>query len=151
METQDKTIEELRKEAEEYLNGWKRAKADFVNYQKQVERERAEWFMFANAACVKAILPVVDALQGAVAQFTVDSSQFTDGIKRIQDQMVEVLKQMGVEAIAVTKEPLNPELHEVVGVEKVENVASGLMAREVQRGYTMHGKVLRVAKVIIAE
>src|SRR3989338_5033053 len=64
---QNKTIDEFKKEAEEYLNGLKLAKADFVNYQKQMEKDRAEWAMFANAACVKAMLPVLDSLGGAVS------------------------------------------------------------------------------------
>lgn len=165
MADEKKTIEEYKKEAEEYLNGWKRAKADLVNLQKQTERERAEWFMYASGGCVKAILPVVDALQNAVAQFTVNSSQFTDGVKGIYDQMAEALKSMGVEAIDVAKEPPNPELHEVVGTEKAMSggpssdtsedgpprIAPGLIMKEVQRGYTLHGKVLRAAKVIVAE
>lgn len=136
-------LEKLKTQAEEYLNGWKRAKADLVNFQKQVERERAEWFMYASAGCVKAMLPVVDSLESAAAQ--------ESGIEKIKDQMVEALKQMGVEEIPVAKEPPNPELHEVVGVERVAEVSSGLMAREVQRGYTIHGKVLRPAKVIVSE
>lgn len=136
-------LEKLKTQAEEYLSGWKRAKADLVNFQKQVEREHSEWFLFANAACVKAMLPVVDSLEAAAMQ---DS-----GIEKIRNQMVEALKSMGLEAIAVAEEPPNPELHEVVETESVEDVASGLMAREVQRGYTMHGKVLRAAKVVISK
>ena len=69
----EKTIEELKKEAEEFLNGWKRAKADFANYQKQVEKDRAEWFMYANATCVKAILPVLDSLEMAIHQLVIAS------------------------------------------------------------------------------
>ena len=155
MDQQEKTIEEYQKEAEEYLNGWKRAKADFVNYQNQVERERAEWAMFSSAACVKAMLPVLDSLEGAVAQFTIHSSQFTGdhghGIVKIRDQMVEALRNMGVEVINAVGEPVNPEFHEVVATEKSEEHASGLITKEAQRGYTMHGKVLRVAKIIVAE
>lgn len=152
---EEKSIEEYKKEAEEYLNGWKRAKADLVNYQKQIERERAEWFMFSSASCVKAMLPVLDSLEGAVAQFTVHSSQFTGdhghGIVKIRDQMVETLKQMGVEQIKTVGEPVNPEFHEVIATEPSEEHASGLITKEAQRGYTMHGKVLRVAKVIVSE
>jgi len=175
----EKTIEEVQKEAEEYLNGWKRAKADFMNYQKAVERERADWAMFANVACVKAILPVLDSLEMAVAQQLEEKfhgeGEYDDGIERIRNQMVDVLKQMGVEAIKSVGEPVNPEFHEVVAVDKGEEPASGtdadasaslgsvapadsagrhasgLVTKEAQRGYTMHGKVLRVAKVIVAE
>ena len=182
-EEQEKTIEEYKKEAEEYLNGWKRAKADMMNYQKQVDRERAEWAMFANASCVKAILPVLDSLEMATqsvisteaptpqegrsgeishgtsmqgvrpalpAGRSIDSAR-DDGLGRIRDQMVDVLRQMGVEAIKAVGEPVNPEFHEVVATETSEEHASGLITKEAQRGYTMHGRVLRAAKVIVSE
>lgn len=160
-------LEKIKSQAEEYLAGWKRAKADLVNYQRQVEKEKSDWFLFASAGCVKSMLPVVDSLEMAVQELlperspvqqggvegpsTSSGSNILGGIKKIRDQMLEALKSMGVEPIAVAKEPPNPELHEVVGTERVEDVASGLMAREVQRGYTLHGKVLRVAKVIVSE
>ncbi len=146
--TEEKTIEEYQKEAEEYLNGWKRAKADFLNYQKQTEKDKAEWAMFSNASCVKAMLSILDSLEGAVVQFTGDHGH---GIVKIRDQMIDVLRSMGVETIKSTGEPVNPEFHEVVAMEKSDEHASGLITKEAQRGYTMHGKVLRVAKVIVAE
>ena len=65
--------------------------------------------------------------------------------------MLDALKQMGVEAIKAVGEPVDPEFHEVVAVEPSDDVSHGLIAREVQRGYTMHGKVLRVAKVIVSQ
>lgn len=155
MEPQEKTIEELQKQAEEYLNGWKRAKADFVNYQKQVEREKAEWAMFSSAGCIKAMLPVLDSLEAAVIQKIDDrlhgEGEYDEGIERVRTQMVETLRQMGVEQIKSIGEPVNIEFHEVVGVEKSEEHASGLIVKEAQRGYTMHGKALRVAKVIVSQ
>ncbi len=167
MEEQEKTIEEYKKEAEEYLNGWKRAKADFVNYQKVVEREKAEWAMFSSAALVKAMLPVLDSLEMAVAKHVrhserseesrdpsalpQDDNGLAHGIAKIRDQMVDALRQMGVEAINTVGEPVNPEFHEVVATEKSDTHAPGIITKEAQRGYTMHGKVLRVAKVIVAE
>lgn len=145
----DKTIEDYQKEAEEYLNGWKRAKADFVNYQKQVERERAEWFMFSSVGCVKAMLPVLDSLEAGCQGSGVRDQ--VSGIEKIRDQMRDAVKQMGVEAIKTIGEPVNPEFHEVVAIERSEVHASGLITKEAQRGYTMHGKVLRPSKVIVAE
>lgn len=155
MEEQEKTIEDYKKEAEEYLNGWKRAKADFVNYQKQGEKDKADWAMFSSAAFVKAMLPVVDSLEMAVTVKIEEKfhgeGEYDDGIERIRNQMIEVLRQMGVEAIKSVGEPVNTEFHEVVATEVSEEHASGLITKEAQRGYTMHGKVLRVAKVIVSE
>ncbi len=191
IEITQEELEKFKAQADEYLNGWKRAKADFVNYQKQMERERAEWAMFANASCVKAMLPVLDSLEMAALQHrrhsepqivisteakrsgeishgasmqgvgSLDSARDDEkkgdsigvahGIVKIRDQMVETLKQMGVEQIKSVGEPVNPEFHEVIATEPSEEHASGLITKEAQRGYTMHGKVLRVAKVIVSE
>ncbi len=142
MEPQEKTIEEFKKQAEEYLAGWKRAKADFVNYQKQVEKEKAEWLLFSSAGCVKAFLPVVDSLEAAGSG---------SGVEKIRDQMVEVLKSLGMEAIKSVGEPVDPQLHEVVATEECDEISSGLVAKEVQRGYTLHGRLLRAAKVIVSQ
>ena len=195
-QNQQLELEKLRAQAEEYLNGWKRAKADLVNYQKAQEREKAEWFMFANAGCVKAMLPVLDSLEAAIVQrshfepthqngvrcgvalheesrdsrevrdpsaspgattsVVADRASLQDdkvvaGLQKIFDQMWGTLQQMGVEAIQSVGEPVNTELHEVVATEKDGSHASGIIIKEAQRGYTMHGKTLRPAKVIVAE
>lgn len=147
----------IKTQSDEYLAGWKRAKADLVNYQKQAERERADWFLFANAGCVKAFLPVLDSLDQAVERHSAhrEGTDVQDGlahgIAKIRDQMLDVLRQMGVEQIITVGEPVNAEFHEAIGIEKSDRHAPGIIVKEVQRGYIMHGKVLRVAKVIVAE
>ncbi len=139
---EEKNIEDLKNQAEEYLAGWKRAKADFVNYQKQVEKEKAEWLLFSSAGCVKAFLPVLDSLEAAGSG---------SGVEKIRDQMVEVMKSLGVEEIKCVGEPIDPQLHEVVATQVCDEISSGLVAKEVQRGYTLHGRLLRAAKVIVSE
>jgi len=139
----EKQIEELKKQAEEYLNGWKRAKADLINFQKQTEKEKEDWFSFAQVNFVLAVLPVVDSLESAVAH--------ESGIEKIRDQMVDILKRMGVEEIKSFGEQLNPEFHEVVSKELAEDKVSGLVIKEVQKGYLLNGRVLRPAKVIVSE
>lgn len=146
----EKDIEELKKQAEEYLNGWKRAKADLVNYQKQIEREKTDWFLFASAGCAKAALPVLDSLEMAATQESGIKNQ-ESGVAKIRDQMVDILRKMSVEQIKTLGEPVNTEFHEAVGVEKSDEHASGVIVKEVQRGYIMNGKVLRPAKVIVSE
>ena len=157
---EESELEKLRAQANEYLNGWKRAKADFANYERQVERDRAEWAMFSSAACVKAMLPVLDSLESAIPSPSPlpqgeggrrSGEGVVAGIQRIRDQMLDVLKQMGVDKIKSVGEPVNTEFHEVVATEKSEVHAPGIIVHEAQRGYTMHSKVLRVAKVIVSE
>ena len=119
------------------------------------EKDKAEWAMFSSAALIKAMLPVLDSLEMAVATKIEEKfhgeGEYDDGIERIRNQMIEVLRQMGVESIKAVGEPVNTAFHEVIATEASGEHASGLVTKEAQRGYTMHGKVLRVAKVIVSE
>lgn len=153
MEESKNEIDAIKKQCDEYLDGWKRAKAELANYQKQVEREKTDWFLFSSAECIKAILPVLDSLESAVSSLRDGAQSLSDddGITKIRDQMLDVLQKMGVEQIKIVGEPVNAEFHESVGIEKSEEHTAGIVLKEVQRGYAMHGKVLRVAKVIVAE
>ena len=136
-------FEDCKKTAEEYLNGWKRAKADYINREREIEKEKTEWLMFSHAASISGLLPILDSLESA--------SLMNKDISPIRDQAFEIFQKLGVEKIKSVGEPVNLELHEVVGKEKSDEAASGLIAKEVQAGYTLHGKVLRIAKVIISE
>ncbi|MDP3245259.1 MAG: nucleotide exchange factor GrpE [bacterium] len=145
LEDLQKQLEDLKNQSEEHLNGWKRAKADLVNYQKQVEKEKGEWCEFLQANFIKAILPVADSLEAAA------QTQNADGFNKIYQQFVAILKQMGIEKIEVLGESPNPEIHEVVGKEKNQEYGAGLICKIVQKGYLLNDKLLRPAKVIVSE
>jgi molecular chaperone GrpE len=179
-----KQVEELKKQNEEYLNGWKRAKADLINFQRQMEREKAEWLQFSQADFLRAILPILDSLEQAVAYHQKKTNSLNpeiehnqkkeeredhsseeeketasqslsqnekEGLARIYHQMIETLRQMGVEEIKGIGEPPNPQWHEVIGREKSDEYQPGLIIKEVQKGYLLNGKVLRASKVIVSE
>jgi len=142
-------LEELKQKCEEYLNGWKRERADFLNYKKD-EMERIGQFMkYANEEIILKLLPVLDNLCLAV-QHVKD-----EGVMQIKKQMEDFLKKEGIEAIEVLGKEFDPNLMESVG--EVESsgspssAKSGTVAEEVQRGYTMHGKVIRPAKVRVTK
>lgn len=136
----------LKEEAEQYLNSWKRAKADYANLERQVERQREDWAHFATLSCVQAFLPVYESLVQAVSAHSAD-----EGLIRIHDQMRGALKGIGVEPMETLGKIPDPMLHEVIGKTQKEGVEEGVIIQEVQPGFLLHGKVLRVAKVIIAE
>lgn len=133
-------------EAEQYLNSWKRAKADYANLERQVERQREDWAHFATLSCVQAFLPVYESLVQAVATHSAD-----EGLIRIRDQMRGALKGIGVEPMETVGKMPDPMLHEVIGTTAQEGVESGAIVQEVQPGFLLHGKILRVAKVIVSE
>lgn len=139
-------LAKTKEEADQYLNGWKRAKADYANLERQVERQREDWAHFASVSCVQAFLPVYESLLQAAMRENAD-----EGLIRIRDQMQAALKTLGVEAMETIGTMPDPMLHEVIGRDKKDDVESGVIIQEAQQGFMIHGKVLRFAKVIVAE
>jgi molecular chaperone GrpE len=131
----EKQIEELKQKCEEYLNGWKRERADFINYKKE-ETERISGFMkYANEEIVLKLLPVLDNLLLAQAHIN------DDGLMQVIKQFEDFLKQEGIEPIEVLDKPFDPNTMDAVDGE------GETVSEEVQRGYTMHKKLIRPAKV----
>ena len=145
----DNAVEELRKKAEEYLNGWKRERADFLNYKKDEMERIGQMIKYANEELILKILPILDNLCLA-------SQHISDpGILQIKKQLEDFLKKEGIEAVKTIGEPFDPSFMEAVGeaegADEGSTAESGIIVEEVQRGYTMHGKLIRPAKVKISK
>jgi len=146
-----KELAECRERAEEYLVGWKREKADFVNYKKQREQEMAEFREFANEDIIINLLPVVDNFDLAVKHLPpeLENSDWAQGVLHIKNQLEGFLKEAGAEEIKSVGEKFNPEHHEVVGKEKSEE-DEDVIIEEVRKGYLIKGKVMRAARVVVS-
>jgi molecular chaperone GrpE len=134
--------EDLQKQCDEYLNGWKRAKADLMNLQNDSARERTEWIQFASARSLDRLLPVVDTLRAAYEH----DPKLVDVIRKLDDY----LRGEGITEIP-TEGKYDHSFHEVIGREKKEGAESGTIIVVAQRGYKLQEKILRPAKVIVAE
>jgi len=163
---QQTELEQLKAQCDEYLNGWKRAKADYINFKKETEDKQQMLFEFANATLLMEILPIYDNLKKAImtieapaaadgsTKLTMTASAekaWLEGIKQIKKQFEDLLKDYGIEEIKTIGEKFNPEFHEAISKEKKEGVESGVIISEASPGYLMKGKVLVPAKVIVAE
>ncbi len=152
-----KTVEELEtalaaceKMRDEYLDGWKRAKADFVNYQKD-EAARAETLAkFANEVILSDLLHVLDSFDLGLA--TVDEKDpARKGMELIRGQLEEALRRHGVERVQVKPgDAFDPARHEAVG-EAVSGVPPGAIAEEMGAGYLLHGKLVRPVRVKLSK
>jgi len=140
-------LEAAKKLAEEHLNGWKRAKADYLNREKEIEKDKIVWIKFANLELILNLLPILDSFEQSAKNLpeNLKNDEWAKGILKIKEQFENFLKAQGVEKIKTLGEKFNPELHEAV--EKKGD--KGEIIEEIQAGYTMHGKVIRPAKVII--
>jgi molecular chaperone GrpE len=149
MEEQD--IEKLKQERDEYLEGWKRAKADLINYKKE-EGERMEAMAeYAERELLMKVFPILDNLERAAKEIPEDDreEQIWKGFLQIISQWRVFLKSRGAEEIETVGKPFNPAIHEAVG--EVEGGESGIVAEELEKGYTVQGRLLRPAKVKVTK
>jgi len=146
---QDDKLSELQLKCEEYLNGWKRERADFLNYKKDEMERIGQLVKYANEEIILKLIPVLDNLCLAAKHIE------DEGVKQIKKQLEDFLQKEGIEPIEVVGKPLDPNTMEAT--EEVENggrptsAQTGAVVEEIQRGYIMHGKLIRVAKVKIAK
>ncbi len=141
-------LSEEKEKAERYLAGWQRSQADFVNYKRRVEQERQETVKFANAELLRAILPVLDDLERALEHVGPEMSdhEWVEGIRLIQRKLLAALEANGVRVMEAVGQPFDPNLHEAAMHGPGE---SGMVVGEVQKGYFLHDRVLRPARVIV--
>lgn len=134
--------------AEEHLNGWQRAQADFQNLKRRTEQEKEEAKCFANAMLILNLLPVMDDLERAFASLSVRLAGLTwvDGVRLIYRKFQAVLESNGLAQIQATGKPFDPNYHEAISYNQGEE---GMVLEEFQRGYTLHGRTIRPSLVIV--
>lgn len=132
-------IELLKQKSEEYLNGWKRERADFLNYKKEEMERIGQLVKYANEEIILKLLPILDNLCLAAKHIS------DPGVLQIKKQLEDFLSKEGIEVIQTEGQKFDPNIMEAVEGEG-ESVSE-----EIQRGYTLHGKVIRVAKVKVSK
>jgi len=148
-----KQLEECQKKCEEYLNGWKRERADFLNYKKE-EMERIQGLVkYTNEELILKMLPVLDNLDIAEKNLpeNLRNDEHIKGILQIKAQILDFLKNQGVEEIKSVGEKFNPNFHESVGEVESKDKESGTIIEEVKKGYKLAGKVIRPARVKVSK
>lgn len=161
-EHQGDTIKKLRgklKDAEgkaqEYLNGWQREKADFINLRKRDDEAKHEFLKFAKAEIVSDILPVLDSYELATsnkASWESAPAEWRKGIESIFSQLQNTLENHGIEKIYPLGETFDPKIHEAVSMTPVtDKEKDHTVVQVLQTGYRLGGKVLRPAKVIVGQ
>ncbi|MBC7073879.1 nucleotide exchange factor GrpE [Candidatus Parcubacteria bacterium] len=148
-----KSLQETEKLKNEYLRGWQRARADLINY-KQEERERIEEVAKrANENFILEFLPILDNFEIAEKSLPKEKKedQIVKGFLQIKQQILEFLKKYGLKEIESVGKKFDPLLHEVIGEVDTDEVETGVIVEEIQKGYEINGKVLRPAKVKVAK
>ncbi len=149
----EKTQAELLKEQlQEQKNKLLRALADFDNYKKRVAFEREQFVQFANESLVSELLPVIDGFARAMgaAEKVKAGEDMIKGLALIKKQLEDVLKKHGVEEIEAVNKPYDANLHEAI-LQKEHEGPEGVILEEMQKGYSLHGRVIRPSMVIVSK
>ena len=146
-------LEECQKLKDEYLAGWQRERADFLNYKKEELERIGEILKYTNVGLILNILPILDNFEIAEKKIPEDlkNDENVKGILQLKNQILDFLKNQGVEEIKSIGEKFDPNLQEVVEEVKIEGKESGIIIEEIQKGYKINGKVLRPAKVRVTK
>lgn len=125
-----------------------RVQADFDNFRRRTRQEKEDLQQFATRKLLADLLPVVDNFDRALAAVVDDAAvEVRTGVEMVQRQFMSVLEQYGVKAMDVLEKPFDPNVHEAVMQEPADGRDPGIVVQELQKGYELHGKVLRPAMV----
>jgi molecular chaperone GrpE len=150
LQEQIQQLEEAVREANDQLL---RKAADFENSRKRLAREKEDSIKYANAALLSDIVPIIDDFERAIqsAADSRDFDAFHTGVSMIEKQMVSMLERnWGLKRFSANGEPFDPEKHEAIAVEETDKHDSEVVLEDYQKGYLLHDRVLRPAKVKVA-
>lgn len=152
---EDELREELaacQREAQEYLDGWQRARAEFANYKKRVERDQEHMRQNISAEILKRYLDVLDDLTLALKNRPQDpeGAAWASGIELIYRKMLSLLESHGVQVMQAEGQTFDPNLHEAISSEPSDEHESGDILEVIKSGYTIGERVLRPALVRVA-
>ena len=146
-------IEALQKEADEYLDGWQRARAEFANYKKRVDRQLQQSYQRAAGEILTRQLSVMDDMERALKDRPElpEAQSWSEGIELIYRKLEAILESEGVEPIDAQGEMFDPNLHEALSHEDNDEYKGGQIIEVVQNGYRLGDRILRPAMVRVAK
>jgi molecular chaperone GrpE len=146
-------LERVIAERDDYLDHLRRLQAEFDNYRKRVRRESEELRARAAEGVVEALLPVIDNMERALdAAATHEEGRLVEGVELVASQLRSVLGSYGLEEVPTDPGmPFDPNVHEAVMTQDGGEQPEGTITQVLERGYTLHGRLLRPARVIVAK
>lgn len=142
-------LEEERGKAADYLDRCQRALADYSNYKRRTEQEKADLGKFANSVLILKLLPVLDDFERAVESIPKEMLKlgWVEGIFLVERKLRSVLEQEGLEPIEALGKEFDPTLHDAVLYEEIGESQTDKVVTELQKGYKLHDRVLRPTMV----
>lgn len=143
-------LKETKQAKMDTLTSWQKDKADFLNARKRDQETQADVIRFANQALIADMLPTLDGYEQAKGQSSWEAVDETwrKGVEALMSKIYASLQKVGVEAYGAVGDGFDPSLHEAIGNESTTDKAKDhTISTVMQRGYTLHGKVVRPALV----
>lgn len=135
-------------------DGVLRIKAEMENLRRRTEQDVEKAHKFALEKFVNELLPVIDSLDRALEvadKANPDNAAMIEGIELTLKSMLDVVRKFGVEVIADTDVPLDPNVHQAIAMVESEEVEAGKVLGVMQKGYTLNGRTIRAAMVTVAK
>ncbi len=146
-------IEELEKEVEANYDRFIRVTADFENYKKRVAREISDLRKFANENILKDMLSVVDNLERAIEsglKQDIEKQTLLEGVEITLKDLFRMFEKYGVKDFKSEGQPFDPVFHQAMMQEQTNDYPDNTVLNELQKGYTIHERLLRPAMVVVA-
>ena len=148
-------LSELQKKAserDEFLGLLQHLRADYANYQKRVQKEIESTRRYASQGLILDLLAGLDNLERAMqaADSTANSGGLLDGIRLVHQQLLAALTRHGVQPITAEGKPFDPTFHEALVEQPCPDKPERTVLQEYQKGYTLHDRVIRPAKVVVS-
>ena len=149
----NKKEEALKEQIEQLEDRVKRQMAEFENFRKRTEREKQAMFETGAKSVIEKILPIVDNFERGLATVPEESKEdpFVDGMNRVYKQLLTELDNIGVKPIEAVGQEFDPNFHNAVMQVASEEYDSGVVAQELQKGYTYRDSVVRHSMVAVVE
>jgi molecular chaperone GrpE len=145
-------LEKIEKENKNLQDRLLRLSAEFENFKKRNRREMSEFKKFASEVLIKDLLPVVDNLDRALETASADEAckAINKGVSMTRDEMLKVFSKYGVKPIEALEKDFDPAFHQAVGQEENDEHPKNVVLKEYQKGYTIHGRLLRPSMVVVS-
>jgi len=151
VEELERELADARARGEEHLYNWQRSAADFANFKRRTDEERALAGQFSTALLISKLLAVLDDFDRALESVPAEADDpWIDGVKLVERKLRGVLESEGVTPIEAVGLPFDPNLHEAVAHEDTADYPDNDVIGEVQRGYRLHDRVIRPSLVRVA-
>jgi molecular chaperone GrpE len=151
VEELERELADARARGEEHLYNWQRSAADFANFKRRTDEERAIAGQFSTALLISKLLAVLDDFDRALESVPPEADDpWIDGVKLVERKLRGVLESEGVTPIDAVGQPFDPNLHEAVAHEDTADHPDNDVIGEVQRGYRLHDRVIRPSLVRVA-